>query len=136
MTLETVLVERVMNAPPDRVWQRISTPEGLARWWRPGDIAPVVGHVFTMDMGAWGQVPCRILEVIPERRLVYSFGDFELAWTIIPEGEPEGSTSRLRLEHRGFDLANPRHRFAFDNMGVGWRETVLPRLSDQLSHAA
>ncbi|WP_205687808.1 SRPBCC family protein [Ciceribacter ferrooxidans] len=50
MKRQTVTVEQVIKASPARVWERISTPDGIARWWRPGNIAPVEGHEFTMDM--------------------------------------------------------------------------------------
>ncbi len=63
MTTETVKVEQVIKASPARIWARISTPEGIARWRRPGNIAPVIGHQFKMDMGKWGMVPCRVLAV-------------------------------------------------------------------------
>lgn len=128
MKLETITIEQRINAPPDRVWERISTPDGIARWWAKGDIAPVVGHEFTMDMGKWGKVPCRVIEATPPQKLAYTFADWELHWTIVPE---KGGCV-LMLEHRGFDLQNPQHRLAFDNMGVGWRTLVLPRLAEGL----
>lgn len=42
--------------PHTQVWAALTTPELLARWWAPGDIAPTAGHRFAMDMGAWGQL--------------------------------------------------------------------------------
>ncbi|YBV94301.1 SRPBCC domain-containing protein (plasmid) [Phyllobacteriaceae bacterium JZ32] len=132
MSLESITVDQPINASPASVWERISTPEGIARWWGPGDIAPVVGHEFTMDMGKWGKVPCRVLEVVPHAKLAYTFADWELHWTILPT--ENGCV--LRLEHRGFDLNNPKHRYSFDNMGPGWRDMVLPRLAEDLAEAA
>ncbi len=132
MKLRTVTVEQIIKATPAQVWERISTPDGIARWWRPGNIAPVVGHEFTMDMEKWGIIPCRVIAVEKERRLAYTFGDFELHWEIVPRED----ATILRLEHRGFDLENPRHRFAFENMGPGWRDVVLPRLAEGLLEAA
>lgn len=67
-----------------------------------------------------------MLEVVEHERFVYTFADWALAWTLVPEG----TGTRLLLEHSGFDLDNPQHRFAFDNMGPGWRDAVLPRLVD------
>lgn len=133
MTLQTVTVDQPIAASPERVWERISTPAGIARWWRPGDIAPVLGHEFTMDMGQWGsKVPCRVIEVRSGEKLAYTFGDFELHWTI----EPTSEGCVLHLEHRGFDLENPQHRYAFDNMGPGWRTVVLPRLAQGMLETA
>jgi uncharacterized protein YndB with AHSA1/START domain len=132
MTLQTVIVEQVIKASPARVWERISTPDGVSRWWRPGNIAPIEGHEFTMDMEKWGMVPCRVIAVEYERRLAYTFGDFELHWEIVRRGQD----TILRLEHRGFNLENPHHRFAFENMGAGWRSVVLPRLAEGLLEVA
>lgn len=125
MTTETIHVDQFIAAPPAEVWDAITTPEGLAAWWAPGDIAPAVGHEFLVEMPGWGNVPCRVLEVDRGRRIVYTFADWTLTWRL----EPEGNGTRLFLEHAGFDLDKPEHRFAFDNMGSGWRDEVLPRLA-------
>lgn len=39
MTPQSIVIEQPIKASPARVWQRISTPAGIASWWRPGDIA-------------------------------------------------------------------------------------------------
>lgn len=70
-------------------------------------------------------MPCQVIEVIQHRKLAYTFDEFELHWTLL--AKDDGCV--LRLEHRGFDLSKPKHRFAFDNMGPGWRDQVLPRLA-------
>ena len=132
MKLQSVTIDQPIKASPAQVWERISTPAGIARWWRPGNIAPILGHEFVMDMAKWGKVPCRVIEVDPCRKLAYTFHEFELHWTILPTDDG----CILRLEHRGFDLENPKHRFAFDNMGSGWRTMVLPRLAEDFQDAA
>jgi len=40
------------------------TPDGIARWRCPGDIARVVGHSFLLEMPGWGNVPCEVLEAL------------------------------------------------------------------------
>ena len=55
MTENAIVLERHIPHPNTEVWAALTTPELLARWWAPGDIAPSVGHRFAMDMGAWGQ---------------------------------------------------------------------------------
>ena len=77
-------------------------------------------------MPGWGNVPCEVVEVVENERLVYTFADWILTWTLVAEGKG----TRLILEHAGFDLDDPQHRFAFDNMGPGWRDEVLPRLAE------
>jgi uncharacterized protein YndB with AHSA1/START domain len=121
----TIHVDQFLPTPPAAVWRALTEPELLARWWAAGDIRPVVGHRFTLDMGGWGQVPCEVLDVDPERRLAFSFTP---AWTLTWRLEPEGTGTRLFLDHSGLDLDDPMGRHAFDTMGPGWRDEVLPRL--------
>jgi uncharacterized protein YndB with AHSA1/START domain len=130
MTTQSITVDQFIAAAPQQVWEAISTPEGLAKWWVPGNIEPVVGHEFLLEMPGWGNVACRVLEVETDRLLVYTFTDWTLRWTITSEGKG----TRLILEHSGFDLDNPQHRFAFDTMGPGWTDEVLPRLAATVEH--
>lgn len=128
----SIEVDQFIARPPARVWAALTTPEELARWWAPGDIRPVVGHEFLLDMQGWGQVACTVLEVIEPELLVYRFGEWTLTWRLVPEGDG----TRLLLDHGGLDLDRPGDRFAFDNMGPGWRDHVLPRLAELLGDDA
>jgi uncharacterized protein YndB with AHSA1/START domain len=125
MTSRSITLDQFIAAPPSAVWRALTTPEQLAKWWVPGDIAPTLGHEFLLEMPGWGNVSCKVLEVDPERLLVHTFADWTLRWEL----SPEGTGTRLILEHSGFDLDDPQHRFAFDQMGPGWREEVLPALA-------
>lgn len=51
----TIRTERRLAASPARVWAALTDPAFIARWWAPGDIRPVVGHRFDLDMGKWGR---------------------------------------------------------------------------------
>src|SRR4029077_2671446 len=75
------------------------------------------GHRFTLDMGGWGQQPCEVLAVEPGQMISYSFAGGSLDTTITWRVEPEGTGTRLFLEHRGFDLESPMGKAAFDGMG-------------------
>ena len=128
----SIQVDQFLPHPPARVWRALTDPAMLARWWAPGDIRPEVGHRFHLDMDSWGQVPCRVLEVEPGQRLVFTFNDsWTLDWRLVAEGDG----TRLFLEHRGFDLDDPRDRHAFEQMGPGWRDEVLPDLARLLDEA-
>jgi uncharacterized protein YndB with AHSA1/START domain len=128
MTTQSVTIDQFIAAAPARVWTAVTTPEGLANWWVPGNIEATVGHEFLLEMPGWGNVACQVLEVDPEHVIAYTFADWSLRWTLTPEG----AGTRLILEHSGFDLDNPQHKFAFDSMGPGWRDEVLPRLASQV----
>jgi uncharacterized protein YndB with AHSA1/START domain len=120
--------------PPAVVWKALTEPELHARWWAAGDVRPVVGHRFTLDMGAWGQQDCEVLAVVPERLLRYSFAPGSLDTTITWQLHPEGTGTRLFLEHAGFNLDSPLGRAALDGMGRGWPD-VLQRIEPALAPA-
>jgi uncharacterized protein YndB with AHSA1/START domain len=120
-----ISVDQFVAAPPEKVWRALTEPELHARWWAPGDIAAVVGHKFHLEMPGYGPQPCEVLEVVPHQRFVYTFADWTLTWRLVAEGRG----TRVLLEHSGFDLDDKRARAAFDRMGPGWRDTVLPRLA-------
>jgi len=108
--------DQFIARPPAAVWRALTEPELLARWWAEGDIKPVVGHRFTLDMGKWGHQPCEVLEVEPEKLLRYTFAEGSLDTTITWRLEPEGAGTRLFLEHAGFEPGSE----ALTGMGNGW----------------
>jgi uncharacterized protein YndB with AHSA1/START domain len=125
-TPAVITVDQFVAAAPAKVWRGLTEPELLARWWAPGDIAAVVGHTFHLQMPGWGAVPCEVTVVEPPQRFVYTFnGNWTLTWTLVAEG----TGTRLLLEHSGFDLDDRRSRDAFERMGPGWRDLVVPRLA-------
>ncbi len=123
----TIRVDQFVAAPPATVWRLLTEPELMRLWWAEGQVAAVVGHQFTLDMPGYGKQPCKVLEVDPPHRLVYTFtADWTLTWRL----EAEGAGTRVFLEHSGFDLDDTRMADAFDRMGAGWRDVVLPRLAE------
>lgn len=121
--------------PPDKVWAALTDPELHAKWWASGDVRPVVGHRFTLDMGQWGQQPCEVLAMEYEKLLSYSFAPGTLNTTITWRLQAEGEGTRLSLEHKGFDLDSPLGKAAFQGMGGGWPK-VLARIESTLTESA
>jgi uncharacterized protein YndB with AHSA1/START domain len=118
-----------INHPLAKVWRALTDPELQAKWWAAGDVKPVVGHKFELDMGPWGMQPCVVIAVEVEKLLKYSFAlDTTITWTL----EPEGTGTRLHLEHAGFDLNSPMAKKAFEGMGHGW-PGILKRIEPVLS---
>ena len=130
-TSEVIHVDHVYSHAPAAVWKALTDPALHARWWAPGDVRPVVGHRFELDMGQWGKHACEVLQVEPERLLKYRFAagtlDTIITWQLVPEG----AGTRLRLTHEGFDLASPMGRQAFEGMKPGWPH-VLAKLETVL----
>jgi uncharacterized protein YndB with AHSA1/START domain len=110
--------------PPAAVWKALTTPELHARWWASGDVKPVVGHRFELDMGKWGKQACEVIEVDPQRLLVYRFAtnslDTVISWRLVPERKG----TRLYLRHEGFDMNSPMGRQAFEGMKPGWPKVL------------
>jgi uncharacterized protein YndB with AHSA1/START domain len=130
-----IQLEQFIEHPPARVWEALTNPTIHAQWWAAGDVRPVLGHRFTLDMGQWGQQPCEVVAVEPERLLSYSFAPGTLDTTITWRLEPHGSGTLLSLEHKGFDLDSPIGKSAFNGMGSGWPK-VLVRISTALQTPA
>jgi len=128
---EQIVVEYALTESPAKVWRALTEPELLARWLMQNDIVPIVGHKFNFraqPMGDWnGVVDCEVLEVIPERKLVYSWQGGSTAndayghklattvtWTLEPATD---NGTHLKLVHHGFHPDD----FGFKAMGQGWR---------------
>jgi uncharacterized protein YndB with AHSA1/START domain len=126
-TPATIRVDQFVAAPPEKVWRLLTEPQLLRLWWAEGQVAAVVGHQFTLDMPGYGKQSCKVLEVDAPHRLVYTF---TAAWTLSWRLEAEGDGTRVFVEHSGFDLGDVRMVDAFERMGPGWRDVVLPRLAD------
>ncbi len=135
---DTIIVEYDLPHSPEKVWRALTEPALLAAWLMENDIAPVVGHRFTMraqPMPGWdGIVRCEVLEADAPKRLRYTWVggtaenklDTTVTWTLTPTAKG----TRLLLEHAGFSPANA---FAFDALGRGWRGKVAERMSDALT---
>lgn len=126
MTRAAVIkVDHFYSHPPAVVWNALTDPELHARWWAAGDVRPIVGHRFDLDMGKWGKQTCEVLHVESERLLRYRFAAGTLDTIITWELVPEGSGTRLVLTQEGFNLDSPMSREAFEGMKPGWPQVML-----------
>jgi len=129
---QAIEVDQFVAAAPEKVWRLLTEPQLLRLWWAEGDVAPIVGHEFSLDMPGYGRQPCKVLEVDPPHRFVYSF---TASWTLAWRLEAEGIGTRVFLLHSGFDRSDKRMADAFGRMGPGWREVVLPRMAEAIAVA-
>lgn len=99
--------EMIVNASPERVYDAITTQDGLRGWWTADSTAePKVGTVAQFGFTKRKLVfRMRIDELVKPKRVVWScLGDWEewvgtrLTWEITPE---EGGT-KLRFIHAGW----------------------------------
>ncbi|NUW39223.1 SRPBCC family protein [Nonomuraea rhodomycinica] len=126
--LRSIHLDQFLAHPPAKVWRAITDPGLMARWLMPNDFKPVVGHRFTYTtkpmeaVGFDGIVRCEVLEVVRERLLRISWrGGRNADWTVTWRLEPEGTGTRLFLDHEGFDPDDATQQLSRRIMGSGWR---------------
>jgi uncharacterized protein YndB with AHSA1/START domain len=133
---QDIVVDEVFPHAPEAIWKTLTTGELIGRWlMAPAGFEPVKGKHFTFQTtpaGAWdGVIHCQVLEVMPNKRLVYAWKggheenvgygsplDTVVTWIL---SRSENGT-RLRLVHSGFVL--PKNASAFKTMGEGWKKVV------------
>ena len=122
---------RWIDHTPNQVWKALTDLLIHASWWAAGDVKPIVGHGFTLDMGPWGQQKCEVLAVDTGRLLRYRFAAGTLDSTLTWRLEPENDGTRLYLEQVGFYLASPMEKRAYEGMRAGW-PSILERIKPAL----
>ena len=97
----SVVVEREMPYPPEKIWRALTQPHLLAEWLMKNDFMPVVNHRFNFR-GDWGAADCQVREVEPNKTLSYTWAAFGLesivTWTLAPTR----TGTHLRMEQTGF----------------------------------
>lgn len=128
----SVVVEREIPHPPERIWRALTQPHLLEEWLMKNDFKPVLDHRFSFR-GDWGAVDCQVTAVEPSKTLSYTWAAYGLEsvviWTLIPTK----TGTHLRMEQMGF---RPDQQQAYQGAKVGWQrffaslEKVLARGTD------
>ena len=124
---EPLVLERVFDAPVERVWQALTNKEELKHWsFDIPDFEPEEGYEFTFNGQNENGIKthyCRITEVIEQRKLAYSWryrniqGVSLVTWELFREG----NKTRLRLTHTGLEkLAHAGAGFRRQGFITGW----------------
>ena len=129
---------------PPVVWEYLTTAELLTQWLMPNDFKPIPGHEFRFmvkplpEFNFDGIFYCKVLEIVPHRKLIYSWkggpGDGKInldtlvEWTL----EEKNDGTELRLEHSGFDETENFKIYA--GMTDGWRKN-LQKMADKINIA-
>lgn len=118
---QTVIAERTYAAAIDDVWNALTNPERIPRWFLPVEGDLHVGGRYQLHGNAGGEVTaCE-----PPNRLAVTWEfDGQLSWvTVLLDEEPAGNT-RLRLEHTG-PLDEHWEQYGPSAAGIGWDLTIL-----------
>lgn len=143
-TTETrsVVIERELPHPPEKVWRALTQSELLADWMMANDFLPVVGHKFKFTAQPapnWdGVVRCEVVEVRPHSRLCYRWGvggadaASGLSTVVTLTLTPTDKGTHLRMEQSGFGPGRERN---LQGAKYGWQkflgelEQVLAKLA-------
>ena len=126
----SVIVERELPHPPEKIWRALTQPHLIEEWLMKADIKPVVGHRFDFRAD-WGAVDCQILTVEPNKTLAYTWGDHHLKSVVTWTLTPTSTGTHLRMEQSGFRSDQPRY---YQGARAGWPkffanlEQVLARI--------
>jgi uncharacterized protein YndB with AHSA1/START domain len=112
----TVVVEREIAHPPEKVWRALTQPHLIAEWLMKGDFQPLVGHRFDFRAD-WGSVDCQVLEVDPNKALAYTREAMGLESVVTWTLTPTGTGTHLRMEQTGF---RPDQQQAYQGAKFGW----------------
>jgi uncharacterized protein YndB with AHSA1/START domain len=104
----SVVVEREIPFPPEKVWRGLTQPQLIEKWLMKNDFKPVVGHVFTLRAD-WGAVDCEVLAVEPDKMLSYTWAAYGLESIVTWSLTPTSAGTHLRMEQSGFRPDQPQY---------------------------
>lgn len=126
----SVVVEREMAYPPEKIWRALTQPHLIAEWLMKNDFKPVVDHRFSLSAD-WGAVDCRVMAVEPNKTLSYTWAAMGLESVVTWTLTAAGAGTLLRMEQSGF---RGDQQQAYQGAKYGWPkflanlEQVLARI--------
>lgn len=130
MTAEPFVIERIANAPIEKVWAAITETKQMKQWYfdfTEFKAEPGFEFSFTGGTEEHSYVHlCKVTDVITGKKLQHSWrydgyeGDSLVTWELFSEGEK----TRIRLTHAGLETFPPNPDFARKNFEAGWTDIV------------
>jgi uncharacterized protein YndB with AHSA1/START domain len=122
----------VFNAPIQKVWNSVSTSEGISSWFMPNDFKAEEGHEFHIQ-SPFGPSPCKVLVINEPHKLSFSW-DTD-GWVVTFLLKEQGDKTEFTLIHSGWKdedaivgKAGEKSSVIHDRMNGGWVDIVHERL--------
>ncbi|GGH82505.1 SRPBCC family protein [Pullulanibacillus pueri] len=122
----------ILNAPIQKVWDYVSTPEGIEKWFMPNDFQAIVGHEFHIQ-SPFGPSPCKVLDIKKPHLISFSW-DID-GWIVSFHLKEQGDQTEFTLVHGGWPSedslitkAKQKSSVVRDTMNNGWHGIVQQRL--------
>ena len=138
MKKEPFVIERIYNAPVEKVWKAITDKDEMKQWYFDlSEFKAVPGFEFRFTgEGHKGEKYlhlCKITDVIANKKLAYSwrYEGFEGISFVTFELFDEAGKTRLKLTHEGlesFPANNPD--FAKESFAEGWTYIIGKSLKE------
>ncbi|RFU62447.1 SRPBCC family protein [Peribacillus glennii] len=132
MPVQDIQKTTVFHAPIHKVWEAVATAEGIAAWFMPNDFEQELGHEFTIQ-SPFGPTPCKVLELEPPNRLVFSWGDF--GWVVSFNLKEVNGETEFTMIHSGWGepdevipQSQQKHSVVRGIMDNGWGPLVNDKL--------
>lgn len=119
---QTVVIKR----PIQKVWEAVSTAEGVSAWFMPNNMEPKEGFEFQIDAAHWGKSNCKVTVVEPPHKLSFRWGK---DWTLTFELVDRGEETEFTLIHSGWTVGGATefgqpHEVVRETMNGGWAGIV------------
>jgi uncharacterized protein YndB with AHSA1/START domain len=136
---QELIIERTLSAPVAVVWKALTDADAMRRWYFDLEsFEPRKGFEFEFTVEHEGTTYChccRVTEVIPQRKIAYTWryagkeGDSLVTFELFGEGKE----TKLRLTHAGLDTFPKLPAYARENFMQGWTELIGTSLKDYLA---
>ncbi len=138
--MKTVVVEEIYDASIEKVWKALTDKDEMKKWYFDlSEFRAEVGFEFQFTgQGVKGNHYlhlCKITEVVPHKRLQYSweYENLEGYSLVTFDLYKEGNKTRVKLTHSGI-ATFPQDKTNFDikNFENGWTELLKKLLKNHL----
>lgn len=133
---EPVIKEILLNAPISKVWKAITDKDDMKQWYFDlPEFKPKAGFEFQFEGGKDEKSYlhlCRITEVIPEKKLSYTWkydgypGNSLVTFELFKEGDK----TRLKLTHEKLETLGDNPDFARENFVKGWTYIIQKSIKE------
>jgi uncharacterized protein YndB with AHSA1/START domain len=138
MDTQPVIVERTFNASPERIWRALTNDKEVPQWYfdiknfkaEPGF---EFAFIFENEEMVYKHL-CRIIDVIPEKKLAYTWkyeghqGNSIVSFDLIPSGDK----TTVRVTHTGIESFPDTGAFDKKNFIAGWTDIIGTSLKNYL----
>ena len=130
--LQDIVQTVILNATIQKVWEVVSTSEGIASWFMPNDFQLEMGYEFHIQ-SPFGPSPCKVTEINPPNKLSFIWD--KDGWFVSFILKEIDDKTEFTLIHGGWKqtediITKPNEKSSVirDRMSQGWEGIVQDRL--------